>query len=236
GDRLEAEEPAQVARLCQLPAGLGADAGDPQELDGRGGEQRGGVAAGELPGLHVRPADEAAPEAAGPHDAPQRRPLPPPGVAVTVEQLHLASGQVRLARVVRRQPGALDLDADELGPGRVLVVAVLVEPVGIDQAGGVVLRGLGDGLAEGVALGHGPALPPFRALRSPKTLSQPRPDGFAATGLLLTARAEVRRGGIAALPARMLQSRRWLPWSVEHTPMPFLSPPDTATVERIVQR
>ena len=53
------------------------------------------------------------------------------------QQLLLAEAQAHLSGVPRGQPGALDLHADELGA---VVLAVLCQPVGVGEAGQVVVN------------------------------------------------------------------------------------------------
>src|SRR5262245_22236117 len=53
---------------------------------------------------------------------------------------------------VRFQAGALDLNANKVSP---LTLAVVIEPVGINQAREVVVRSLNDRLDEGVVVRHG---------------------------------------------------------------------------------
>jgi hypothetical protein len=75
---------------------------------------------------------------------PVLKPVAPPPVAH-----RLAGAEHRL-----RQAGVLDLHADELGA---VGVAVLVEPVGVDQAQRIIVRLLDDGTEESLFVGHGGA-------------------------------------------------------------------------------
>ena len=77
----------------------------------------------------------------------------PPGL-VGLGEPPLALADVGPAGVVVGQPVEGALDADELGPVR---LAVLVEPVGVDEPGPVVGRGVPDRVEEGplVVGGHG---------------------------------------------------------------------------------
>ena len=97
---------------------------------------------------------------------------------MSVEEEFGLAGEIAAARIALRQTGRLHLQADELRPFR---LAPVVEPVGVDQPGRVVVRveefpdeeteadmGLESpfdilGLYRGVALPH-------------KSLSDPRPD------------------------------------------------------------
>jgi hypothetical protein len=66
---------------------------------------------------------------------------------VGVEQCLLAPAECCGAVRVDLFSGQFDLDADELGAKR---IAVFIEPVGVDEAWGVVLRRVDDGAEEGV--------------------------------------------------------------------------------------
>src|SRR5262249_39600453 len=87
-------------------------------------------------------------------DHPARKALEPL-LAVLAQQLPFALLQSGLPGVVLRQPGALALDADELGAGG---VAILLQPVGVHQPWRVVIGALGDGRQEGLLGVHGSSL------------------------------------------------------------------------------
>src|SRR5262245_39863290 len=120
--------------------------------------------------------DEAAPELPG--AAPRlERPGPPP--LAGSQQPLLAPLQLSPAALVHPWPGQLALDADEFGP---VGVATLVEPVGVDQPGRVVLRVSADVLEEGFFQGHGlassePGRPRYRLPKSKSTTQQPSACG-----------------------------------------------------------
>jgi hypothetical protein len=66
---------------------------------------------------------------------------------VGLQQDRLAAAQRQGAVHVEIRVGELDLEADEFG---VVVVAVLVEPVGVNEARGVVVWRLEDGTEEAI--------------------------------------------------------------------------------------
>jgi hypothetical protein len=61
---------------------------------------------------------------------------------VLLQQLLLAEAEPHLGGVPGRQAGPLDLHADELGA---VAVALLVEPVGVTEARGIVVDVCDDG-------------------------------------------------------------------------------------------
>src|SRR5262249_46575180 len=104
-----------------------------------------------------------------------------PLVTVSLEQLALGNQQVRPTPVLVRQPGQGDLHADELGPGpgRVAVPrgplgGLLVEPVGVDETGHVVVWKRSDSLEERLGVGlHGTPSDVF-GCRKPSTPGRSR--------------------------------------------------------------
>jgi hypothetical protein len=88
-------------------------------------------------------------EAAAEHDGdaagsfPGQNPLP--SIHLRWMEFSLATEQPLGSRIALRQPRQLALHADELGA---LGAAVLLEPVGVDQADGVVVEVVEDGLPE----------------------------------------------------------------------------------------
>src|SRR5262249_17402364 len=95
----------------------------------------------------AHPFDEAADEAPLAHPRPQRR---HPLLLVGAEQFRLAALVARLPQPVAARPGALDLGADELAAR----VAALLQPVGVEQAPGVIVGILDDGLDESLLGAH----------------------------------------------------------------------------------
>ena len=82
-----------------------------------------------------------------------RRERPLPLLAVPAEQFVLAGFQFGPPRVVARQPGPFDLDANELAAR----IAVLVEVIGVDEPGQVVIgRGADRPQKRGVVGVHNP--------------------------------------------------------------------------------
>ena len=111
----------------------------------------------ELRGAQRQLVQEAAPEAVrgvlrgrlAAEDALERG---GPGVPISFEQF--AGPPLGLDQVSPVQRRTADLDADELGPVGVAGVAPILEPVGVDEADGVVFGVLADVVEEGVFRRH----------------------------------------------------------------------------------
>jgi hypothetical protein len=71
------------------------------------------------------------------------------GVGIPVQQLSLACLQFRPPRILSWETSQFALYPNEGGP---VGLPMLVQPVGVDQARRVVVRGLDEGLEEGVVL------------------------------------------------------------------------------------
>ena len=82
-------------------------------------------------------------------DGPQR---PQPHLLVALQQLFFPGPQVVSPGVVLGQAGQLALDADERGQVGFFPVALFVEPVGVDQAMGRLVRLGDDGLPQRLAV------------------------------------------------------------------------------------
>src|SRR5262249_40917166 len=171
--------PLQPRRAGQRRRRGGGDLADVQAEDGGGREEGLGLFQERRHVVHERRLDEAAREGL-PGDAFQYGQRRPPFVVVLAQQVARSLQQWRAPRVAGRQVRQGVLHGDEVGAIR---LALLVEPVGVDQARGDV-GGVGDDVLEERFLvrgGHdGP--PAARGRLSDHT----RPEAIRATAQAAT--------------------------------------------------